>query len=159
MSEPTKRTAIFPGTFDPFTIGHANIVMRTLNLFDEVVIAIGFNLNKRTFFTVEQRVRMIKKYYEKDKRVRVEAYDLLTVDFAMEIKADYIIRGIRTVADMEYERTISDINLKISGIDTLLFFTLPELTSVSSSICRELLRFGKDISMMLPESFELEERE
>jgi len=159
MSEPTKRTAIFPGTFDPFTIGHANIVMRTLNLFDEVVIAIGFNLNKRTFFTVEQRVRMIKKYYDKDKRVRVEAYDLLTVDFAMEIKADYIIRGIRTVADMEYERTISDINLKISGIDTLLFFTLPELTSVSSSICRELLRFGKDISMMLPESFELEERE
>lgn len=159
MSEPTKRTAIFPGTFDPFTIGHANIVMRTLNLFDEVVIAIGFNLNKRTFFTVEQRVRMIKKYYDKDKRVRVEAYDLLTVDFAMEIKADYIIRGIRTVADMEYERTISDINLKISGIDTLLFFTLPELTSVSSSICRELLRFGKDVSMMLPTSFELEERE
>lgn len=159
MIESPKKIAIFPGTFDPFTIGHDNIVNRALKMFDEVVIAIGFNSNKRTFFTVDQRVRMIKKYYKTDKRVRVEAYDILTVDFAEQIGADHIIRGIRTVADMEYERTISDINLKISGIDTLLLFTLPELTSVSSSICRELLRFGKDISMMLPESFELEERE
>lgn len=158
MSEIEKKIAIFPGTFDPFTLGHANIVDRALRMFDEVVIAIGFNANKRTFFTVDQRVRMIDNYYKTNTRIRVEAYDILTVDFAIEIGADHIIRGIRTVADMEYERTIADVNLKISGIDTLLLFTLPELTSVSSSICRELLRFGKDVSMMLPEAFELEER-
>jgi len=159
MSQAKKKIAIFPGTFDPFTAGHANVVKRALKMFDEIVIAIGFNANKRTFFTVEQRIRMIQKYYASDQRIRVEAYDILTVDFAVQIGADHIIRGIRTVADMEYERTIADVNLKISGIDTLLLFTLPELTSVSSSICRELLRFGKDISMMLPDSFELEDRE
>ncbi len=152
-----KRIAIFPGTFDPFTLGHANIVERALTAFDEVVIAIGVNTSKRTYFTVDQRIRMIERFYKDDPAVRVASYENLTVDFAKEQTAGHIVRGIRTVADMEYERTIADINLKLSGIDTLLLFTLPELTSVSSSICRELLRFGKSIDALLPAGFELEE--
>ena len=117
---------------------------------DEIIIGIGVNENKKTYFPVDKRVEMIRDLYKDDERVKVEAYDSLTVDFALEQQAGFIIRGIRTVRDFEYEETIADINRKISGIETILLFTEPELTSVSSTIVRELLQYGKDVSAFLP---------
>ncbi len=149
------KRAIFPGTFDPFTVGHYSVVKRALTFMDEIIISIGINESKRTYFPVEKRLSMIKKLYAGNPRVKVEAYDGLTVDFALARKAQVIIRGIRTVRDFEYEETIADINRKLSGIETILLFTEPEQTSVSSTIVRELLQFGKDVSPFLPEGMEI----
>ncbi len=149
--------AIFPGTFDPFTAGHASVVKRALTFIDEIVIAIGVNENKNTHFPVEKRKRMIADYYKDNPRVRVDAYDSLTIDFARKVNANLIIRGIRTVKDFEYEETIADINRKLTGIETILLFTEPELTCVSSTIVRELLSFKKDITQFLPEGMKLDD--
>ena len=136
------KRAIFPGTFDPFTIGHYSVVRRALTFMDEVVIGIGINENKRTWFSTEKRIDMIRHLYKDEPRVKVEAYDDLTIDFAQRMDARFIVRGIRTVKDFEYEETIADINRQLSGIETILLFTEPELTSVSSSVVRVLLSFG-----------------
>ena len=157
MMTSRNKTGLFPGTFDPFTIGHISLVTRGLALLDEVVIAIGVNEAKSEYFTVDQRLQMIRKLFENDDRVRVMSYRELTVDFARECGAGYILRGIRTVNDFEYEKTIADINRKISGIETLILFTEPELTHVSSTIVRELLRYGKDVSQFIPPGMNLEE--
>lgn len=149
------RKAIFPGTFDPFTIGHASVVERALTFMDEIVIGIGINESKSTWFTTEKRVEMIRRYYAQNPRVKVKAYPNLTVDFAREQEAAFIIRGIRTVHDFEYEETIADINRKLSGVETILLFTEPELSSISSTIVRELLSFGKDVSAFIPEGLDL----
>ena len=149
------RKAIFPGTFDPFTIGHFSVVKRALTFMDEVVIGIGVNEGKRTWFPVEKRLEMIRNLYADEPRIKVEAYEGLTVDFAKECGAQFIVRGIRTVRDFEYEETIADINRKLAGIETLLLFTEPELTSISSTIVRELLQYGKDVSAFLPEGMQL----
>lgn len=149
------KRAIFPGTFDPFTIGHYSVVKRTLTFMDEIIIGIGINDSKRTWFPAEKRVEMVKKLYADEPRVRVEAYDNLTVDFAIQHDAGFIIRGIRTVRDFEYEETIADINRKLAGIETILLFTEPELTSVSSTIVRELLHYGKDVTPFLPEGLDI----
>ena len=141
--------AIFPGTFDPFTIGHESIVRRALTFVDEVIIAIGINEQKHSLFPVEKREQMIRDYYKDEPRVKVMSYSNLTVDFAREVGANLIIRGIRTVKDFEYEETISDINRKLAGVETILLFTEPELTSVSSTIVRELMKYGKDIPQFL----------
>ncbi|MCD8310239.1 MAG: pantetheine-phosphate adenylyltransferase [Prevotellaceae bacterium] len=149
------RRAIFPGTFDPFTVGHASVVRRALGFLDEVVVAIGINENKHAYFPLEKRVAMIRDYYSDEPRVKVASYNCLTVDFAKQAHADLIIRGIRTVKDFEYEETIADINRKLSGIDTILLFTEPELTCVSSTTVRELLQYGKDISMFIPQGMKI----
>ena len=122
---------------------------------DEIIIGIGINDSKRTWFPTEKRVEMVKKLYTDEPRVRVEAYDNLTVDFAIQHDAGFIIRGIRTVRDFEYEETIADINRKLAGIETILLFTEPELTSVSSTIVRELLHYGKDVTPFLPEGLDI----
>ena len=149
------KRAIFPGTFDPFTIGHYSVVERALTFMDEIIIGIGINDSKRTWFPTDKRVEMVKKLYADEPRVRVEAYDNLTVDFAIQHDAGFIIRGIRTVRDFEYEETIADINRKLAGIETILLFTEPELTSVSSTIVRELLHYGKDVTPFLPEGLDI----
>ena len=145
------KRALFPGTFDPFTIGHESIVRRALTFIDEVVIAIGINEKKHTCFDLQRREEMIRRFYADEPRVKVASYSCLTIDFARQVQADLIIRGIRTVKDFEYEETIADINRKLTGIETILLFTEPELTCVSSTIVRELLSYGKDVSMFLPE--------
>jgi pantetheine-phosphate adenylyltransferase, bacterial len=150
-----ERKAIFPGTFDPFTIGHFSIVKRTLTFMDEVIVSIGINDQKNTYFPLEKRVDIIRKLYRDEPRVRVESYEGLTMDFAQQIGASFIIRGIRTVSDFEYEETIADVNRKLSGIETILLFTEPELTCVSSTIVRELLMYHKDISRFIPEGMEI----
>ena len=149
------RRAIFPGTFDQFTIGHYSVVQRTLTFMDEVVIGIGINENKNTYFPIEKRVEMIRKFYKDEPRIKVESYDCLTIDFARQVDAQFIVRGIRTVKDFEYEETIADINRKLAGIETILLFTEPELTCVSSTIVRELLGYNKDISMFIPKGMEM----
>lgn len=149
------RRAIFPGTFDLFTIGHYSVVQRTLTFMDEVVIGIGINENKNTYFPIEKRVEMIRKFYKDEPRIKVESYDCLTIDFARQVDAQFIVRGIRTVKDFEYEETIADINRKLAGIETILLFTEPELTCVSSTIVRELLGYNKDISMFIPKGMEM----
>ncbi|MBQ8521285.1 MAG: pantetheine-phosphate adenylyltransferase [Bacteroides sp.] len=149
------KRAIFPGTFDPFTAGHHSVVRRALTFMDEVVIGIGINDNKRCLLPIDKRVESIRKLYAGEPRVKVAAYSGLTVDFAKEQGAEFIVRGIRTVKDFEYEETIADINRKLSGIETLLLFTEPELTSVSSSIVRELMQYGKDVTPFLPEGMEI----
>ena len=149
------KRAVFPGTFDPFTIGHYSIVERALTFLDEIIIGIGINEGKRSCFPTEKRIDMIDNVYKDEPRVKVEAYSGLTVDFAKRHNANVIIRGIRTVRDFEYEETIADINRKLSGIETILLFTEPELTSVSSTIVRELLGYGKDVSSFVPKGMEL----
>ena len=149
------KKAVFPGSFDPFTLGHHSIVKRALSFMYEVIVGIGINEGKRSLIPVEKRVDMIRRLYADEPRVKVEAYSGLTVDFAREQAAEFIIRGIRTVKDFEYEEGIADINRKLTGIETIFLFTEPELASVSSSVVRELLHYGKDVSMFLPEGMEL----
>ena len=149
------KRAIFPGTFDPFTIGHHSIVKRALTFMDEIVIGIGINEGKKNCISTEKRLEMIRKLYADEPRVKVEAYSDLTIDFAKRQDASFIVRGIRTVRDFEYEEGIADVNRKLSGIETIFLFTEPELTSVSSTIVRELSHYGKDVSAFLPEGMEL----
>jgi pantetheine-phosphate adenylyltransferase len=145
-----KKIAIFPGSFDPFTVGHYSVVKRALNFVDEVVIAIGINEAKKTLFSIDKRNFIIQKAFADEPKVRVESYDSLTVDFAKEIGASLILRGIRSIADFEYEKTIADANRRISGIDTILLFTEPQHSFISSTVVRDLLKYGKDINCFLP---------
>ena len=147
--------AIFPGTFDPFTIGHESIVRRALTFTDEVIIAIGINEQKHSLFPVAKREQMIRDYYKDEPRVKVMSYSNLTVDFAHEVGANTIIRGIRTVKDFEYEETIADINRKLTGIETIFLFTEPDLASISSSIVRELMKYSKEVTQFLPKGMKL----
>lgn len=149
--------AIFPGTFDPFTIGHYSVVKRALTFVDEIVIGIGINDKKHSYFPTEKRENMIRQLYKDEPRVSVKSYDCLTIDFVLQEKANLIIRGIRTVKDFEYEETIADINRKLAGVETILLFTEPELTSISSTAVRELLQFQKDVSQFLPEGMKISE--
>lgn len=145
-----KKVAIFPGSFDPFTIGHASIVERGLPLFDEIVIGVGLNESKRALYAPAERVAAISRLYADEPRVRVESYDDLTIDFAQRVGAKFILRGLRSVKDFEYERDIANMNHRLSGIETVLLFTEPHYSSVSSSVVRELIAFGKDVSDFLP---------
>lgn len=151
----SKRIALFPGTFDPFTIGHQSLVTRGLTLVDEIIVSIGINDKKQTYFSLEKRIEAIRQLYKDEPRVLVMPYDSLTVDFANEVNASFILRGIRTINDFEYEKSIADVNRKLSGIETFILFTEPEHTHISSSIVRELLRYGKDISLFVPKGTNL----
>jgi len=149
------KKAIFPGSFDPFTLGHHSIVKRALVFMDEVIIGIGINEDKRCLMSVDKRVESIRKLYADEPRVKVFSYSGLTVDFAQNQGAKIIIRGIRTVKDFEYEEGIADINRKLSGIDTVFLFSEPDFSAFSSCVVRELLHDGKDVSTFLPEGMNI----
>ena len=149
-SLPTTKVAIYPGTFDPFTIGHLSIVERALSLFDKVIIAVGHNDAKRSFQSVEERLDHIRRATAEMPRVEVIKYDGLTVDCAREVGANFILRGVRTVADYEYERNLAYANRNISGIETVLLYTLPEHAYISSTLVRDLRRNGYDTSQYIP---------
>lgn len=153
-----KKKALFPGTFDPFTIGHYSLIERSLQLMDEIVIAIGVNDNKQSYFSLEKRIEMIRLLYANNPRITVASYDSLTVDFAKEVNANFILRGIRSVNDFEYEKTIADMNRNMTGIETFILFTEPELTHISSTIVRELLKYGHDVSKFVPAGMNIENR-
>lgn len=154
-----RPVALFTGSFDPFTIGHADIVRRALPLFGRLIIAVGVNERKQCMLTAAQRVEAIARLYEEEPRVSVTSYSDLTVDLAQRIGARYIVKGIRSVKDFEYEREQADINLRLSGVETLLLFASPELASVSSSVVRELVHFGRDVSEFLPAGYSLRQGE
>ncbi|MCI6644342.1 MAG: pantetheine-phosphate adenylyltransferase [Alloprevotella sp.] len=145
-----KKIAIFPGSFDPFTVGHASIVRRGLPLFDEIIIAVGVNENKRALYEKDDRVEFIEELYEGEPRIRVVSYSDLTIDLARREGAKFILRGLRSVKDFEYERDIAAMNQRLGDIETILLLTEPEYQSISSSVVRELIRFGRDVSDFLP---------
>ena len=144
------KTGIFVGSFDPFTIGHDNIVRRALPLFDRLVIGIGVNERKVYLQDVETRRRTIQDLYRDEPNITVKTYSDLTIDFAHREKAGFIVKGIRSMKDFEYEREQADINRQLGGVETLLLFADPGLEAVSSSLVRELIHFGKDVSQFLP---------
>ena len=145
-----ERTVLFAGTFDPYTRGHHALVERALAMFDKVVVAVGRNLGKNCMFSLEERVSAIEKVYAGNDRVSVAVYDTLTMDFARSVGAVALLRGVRSVKDFEYERDIADVNLRLGGMDTVLLISEPEYASVSSSVVRELIKYGKDVSSLLP---------
>ena len=143
-------TGIFTGSFDPFTIGHDDIVRRALPLFSRVVIGVGVNERKQYMQSADERCAAIRRIYEGEEKIEVKAYSDLTVDFARREGAAYIIKGVRSVKDFEYEREQADINRQLSGVETLLLYSDPRYSSVSSSMVRELIHFGQDVSRYLP---------
>ena len=140
------KTGIFVGSFDPYTIGHHSVVKRILPLFDKLVIGVGINDKKQYTCNGEERVRKITEIYAQEPKIEVKAYHDLTIDFARREGAQYIVKGVRNVADFESERTQADINRRLSGIETILLPAEPGMDIVSSSMVRELTRFGKDTS-------------
>lgn len=151
-----KKAAIFPGSFDPFTIGHENVIVRGLELFEEIIVAVGYNSNKSDFFPVDQRLGWIQEVFKDEPRVTVLKYKGLTVEFAKEVNASHILRGIRTSADFEYERAIAQVNKAMTGIDSVFLLTTPEHTPVNSSIVRDIIKHGGDASQFLPHQIKID---
>lgn len=150
MNDDMARIALFAGSFDPFTKGHYALVKRALPMFGKIVVGIGVNSGKKCMFSVDERVEAIRNAFADEERVEVMVYDSLTMDFAKEIGADVLLRGVRSTKDFEYEREIADANLLVGGIETVLLISEPENASISSSIVRELITYGKDVSELLP---------
>lgn len=144
------RIAIFPGSFDPFTIGHADIVRRALPLFDRIVIAVGYNAAKVAGTPIAERVAAIERIYAAETRVTVKAYSGLTADLASRENAQFLLRGVRSVKDFEYERDMAAVNADISGVETVFLMTNPRYAHISSSVVRELQANGHDVTSYLP---------
>ncbi len=150
------KKAIFAGTFDPFTIAHYDIVQRGLQIFDKIIIGVGVNPNKKTLFDISKRIKIIEQTFLDEKRVEIKPYHIATVDFAKENKAQFLLRGIRSTLDFEYEKNIADTNKYLSGIETVLLFSDNKYSFVSSSVVRELYGLKKDISQLLPPNTSLD---
>ncbi|MBQ0153160.1 MAG: pantetheine-phosphate adenylyltransferase [Bacteroidales bacterium] len=144
------KKAIFPGSFDPFTLGHYDIVNRGLKLFDHITIGIGRNSIKKETFPIRERLAAIQKIFQDNPKVDVQIYDCLTVDFAKEVGAKFILRGIRCMQDFEYERNMAEANKQLSGIETILLYTRPEYAHISSTLVRDLYAYHKDVSAFVP---------
>jgi pantetheine-phosphate adenylyltransferase len=146
------RIALFPGTFDPVTLGHTDIINRALPLFDKLIIGIGRNTNKEPMFSEEQRLQWLREIYKDNPKIEVLAYDGLTVECCKKAGANFILRGIRYVNDFEYEKAIADMNRSIQGnIETIFLTCLPQYTSVASTLVRDVLRNGGNVSQFLPQ--------
>ena len=146
-----KKIALFAGSFDPFTIGHQNIVDRAIeSVADEVIVAIGINYEKKYMFSLEERLKAIQDLYQNEPRVRVETYEGLTTDFAKRVGASFLLRGVRSVKDFEFERDMAEVNHRLTGIETVLLFTDAKYSCVSSSIVRELITYHQDVKDFLP---------
>ncbi len=148
------RIAVFPGSFDPFTIGHEMIVRRALPLFDKIIIAIGINPEKKHFFPLHTRKTWIEELFADEPRISVQTYHMLTVDFCREVGAKFILRGLRTSADFEYERLVGQVNRQLGNndIETVYLLTLPEHTFISSTIVREVIKFKGDVTKFVPQN-------
>ena len=146
------RKAIFPGSFDPFTLGHLDILKRSLPLFDEIVVGVGNNIEKKTMFPVDQRISFIKDCFLKEQKIKVKSYDGLTIDFCKEIGANFIVRGIRNNGDFEFEKAIARTNRKLSKIETVFLLTSAKTSFISSSIVRDLIKNKGDYHLLVPDS-------
>lgn len=146
------RRAIFPGSFDPITLGHVDIINRALPLFDEIIIAIGLNAEKKYMFSLKKREQFIANYYQNEPKISVYTYKGLTTEFCKKVNADFILRGLRNPADFEFEKAIAQTNRKLSGIETVFLLTSADTAFISSSIVRDVYTHGGDISAMVPPS-------
>jgi len=147
-----KKIAVFPGSFDPITRGHESIIRRALPVFDEIIVALGENVEKKSYFPLESRMKWLELVFEDEPKVRIVKYSGLTVDFCSRMDAGYILRGLRTSADFEFERTIGLMNKAISpAVETVFFLSAPEYAALSSSVVRDILRNGGDVSNFVPE--------
>ena len=152
MLQPMKRVAIFPGSFDPFTKGHEDIVLRGLHLFDEIIIAIGYNSKKNTrYIPIDKMVGHIQWTFKEIPSISVQTYDELTAEFARKNKAKFLLRGLRNTTDFEYENSIGQVNRFLNAeLESVFLITSPQFASLSSSIIREVHRYGADVSDLLP---------
>lgn len=146
------RRAIFPGSFDPLTLGHQDIILRGITLFDELIIAVGVNADKEYMFTIEQRIAFITKAFIKEPKIKVKTYEGLTVDFCKKENADFILRGLRNPGDFEFEKAIAHTNRKLSEIETVFLLTSSGKSFISSSIVRDVIRNGGDYTSLVPDT-------
>lgn len=150
------KVAVFPGSFDPFTIGHEGIVRRALGLFDEIIIAVGANFLKKNYYKLDVRLEMINKVFKDESRIKVDYYEGLTVDYCRAKGARYILRGLRTSADFEFERAIAQMNKALApDVESVFILTIPEHASINSTIIRDIIRSGGDASMFVPSVIKL----
>ena len=152
-----KKIALYPGSFDPITLGHVDIVLESVKLFDKVIIGIGDNSSKNQLFSKKERIKFINSIFSKNKNIIIESYSGLTIDFCKKINAKFIVRGVRDINDFEYEKKISTINKKIKNdVTTLFFFSKLEHSSISSSLVKEIIKNGGELDMFLhPEVIKL----
>jgi pantetheine-phosphate adenylyltransferase len=149
------RKAIFPGSFDPITLGHYDIIKRGISLFDEIIVAIGVNADKKYMFSIEQRKQFIEEAFKNEPKVKVITYEGLTIDLCKKEKADFILRGLRNPADFEFEKAIAHTNRKLSKIETVFLLTAAKTSYISSSIVRDVIRNGGDYTALVPVSVRL----
>ena len=148
----SDKIAVFPGSFDPFTVGHESIVLRAIHLFDKIVIGIGSNTSKAPLFTAEQRLEMISELFAGNPKIEAMYYDDLTTEFCKRVGARYMLRGLRTSSDFEYEKAIAQVNqVMLPEVESLFMLTLPEHAAINSSVVREIIRYGGDVSKFVPE--------
>jgi len=153
-----EKIAVFPGSFDPFTIGHEDIVIRGLGIFDKIIVAIGVHSSKQPLFKIEARVKMVNQIFKNNDRVNADSFEGLTVDFCRKVKATHMLRGIRTASDFEYEWGIAQINKHmLPEVESIFLLTTPEHTPVNSTIIRDIIRNGGDASQFLPEGVDIKE--
>lgn len=151
-----EKIAVFPGSFDPFTKGHENVISRSMDLFDKIIIAIGSHSQKTNHFSLEKRLAMISDLYKDEPKIEVDSYEGLTITFCATVGAGYLLRGLRTSADFEYERAIAQVNRKMNDkVETVFLLTAPELTPVNSTIVREILRHNGDVTQFIPDGIDL----
>ncbi len=144
------KRAVFPGSFDPITLGHTDVIDRALELFDEIIIAVGINVDKKYMFETEKRLEMIRAVYGQNPKIRIDAYRGLTVDYCRRQEADFILRGLRNPQDFEFEKAIAQTNRKLGGVETVFFLTGIETSHISSSIVRDILRNGGKVDQLVP---------
>ena len=149
------KKAVFPGSFDPLTLGHCDIINKSLDLFDEIIIAIGENSDKKNMFSMDDRKKFIHDEFKNQEKLKILTYDGLTVNFCKKIDANFIVRGLRNPADFEFEKTIAQTNKKLTGIETVFFLTSPETAYISSSIVREIIDNKGDYTKLVPDSVRL----
>ena len=152
-----EKIAVFPGSFDPITLGHVSVISRAIPLFDSIIIGIGVNSEKKKMFSLEKRISWIKQIFSSEPKISVVSYSGLTIDFCRQKKANFILRGLRTSADFEFERGIGQVNhMMNNNIETIFLLTEPQYTPISSSIVRDVIRNGGDVSEMIPEEVNLD---
>jgi|TARA_B100001142_G_scaffold219233_1_gene217389 pantetheine-phosphate adenylyltransferase len=150
------KKAVFPGSFDPFTLGHLDILNRSLLLFDEIIVGVGKNINKKTMFSEKQRVSFIKECFKNESKIKVESYEGLTIDFCKKTGANFIVRGIRNNGDFEFEKAIARTNRKLSKIETIFLLTSAKTSFISSGIVRELIVNNGDYKLLVPKSVKID---
>jgi len=146
------KRAVFPGSFDPVTLGHLDIIERALPLFDEIILAIGINLDKKYMFSQEERVRFLEETFKGESKIIVKTYNGLTVDFCVKEKAAFILRGLRNTIDLEFEKTIGQTNLRLAGIETVFLISSPGKSHISSTVVRDIKKHGGDYSILVPDA-------